>query len=56
MKQLKLTMVFKVPDAVASDFTKTLVKRMHKYLSSQAVVTHAVDVEIQDVKEKIKWI
>ncbi len=47
MRQLKLTMVFKVPDSeIAKGFAQLLVKRMHKYLSKHAVVVHKMDVEI----------
>lgn len=47
MKLLKVTMVFKVPDSIATSFAKELVSKMHKYLAKHAVVVHAVDTEIK---------
>lgn len=46
-KTLKLTLVFKVPNAeIAKGFSQQLVARMHKYLAKHSTVVHAVDVEI----------
>ena len=49
MKNVKLTLQFKVEDKYVAEFAKTLITRMHKYLAKYAVTVHKVDMEYGDL-------